>query len=103
MWPTLIRREPSRVNGSLLDGVDPNHLSAQIAGLTFDDSATLRRKLVNIQNTGATIVAMDCPGCAVQIRGGLDKNGRALEVRHTAELIAESVVSCYGQRITDNG
>ena len=49
----------------------------------------LRRKLTNIANTGATIAAMDCPGCAMQIRGGLDKSGGAIEVRHTAELIAD--------------
>ena len=49
----------------------------------------LRRKLTNIQKTGAAIVAMDCPGCAMQIRGGLDKDGAAIEVRHTAELMAD--------------
>jgi L-lactate dehydrogenase complex protein LldF len=48
----------------------------------------LQRKLTNIAKTGATIAAMDCPGCAMQIRGGLDKSGSAIEVRHTAELIA---------------
>jgi Fe-S oxidoreductase len=51
----------------------------------------LRRKLVHIKNTGASIVAMDCPGCAMQIRGGLDKDGTRIEVRHTAELIADQV------------
>jgi L-lactate dehydrogenase complex protein LldF len=49
----------------------------------------LQRKLANIAKTGATTVAMDCPGCAMQIRGGLDKSGGAIEVRHTAELIAD--------------
>jgi len=49
----------------------------------------LRRKLTNIKSTGATIVALDCPGCAMQIRGGLDKDGSPIEVRHTAELIAD--------------
>ncbi len=49
----------------------------------------LQRKLTNIAKTGATTVAMDCPGCAMQIRGGLDKSGGAIEVRHTAEVIAD--------------
>src|SRR5450432_1401408 len=49
----------------------------------------LRRKLTNIKNTGAPIVAMDCPGCAMQIRGGLDKDGAPIQVRHTAELMAD--------------
>jgi iron-sulfur cluster protein len=48
----------------------------------------LRRKLTNIKNTGASIVALDCPGCAMQIRGGFDKDGAPVEVKHTAELIA---------------
>ena len=49
----------------------------------------LSRKLTNIDKTGAQIVALDCPGCAMQIRGGLDKAGSSVQVRHTAELLAE--------------
>jgi L-lactate dehydrogenase complex protein LldF len=49
----------------------------------------LQRKLANIKGTGATVVALDCPGCALQIRGGLDKDGAAIAVKHTAELIAD--------------
>jgi L-lactate dehydrogenase complex protein LldF len=49
----------------------------------------LHRKLVNIKQTGAKVVALDCPGCAMQIRGGLDKDGAPIAVKHTAELIAD--------------
>ncbi len=49
----------------------------------------LERKLTNIAKTAAPVVAMDCPGCVMQIRGGLDKKGSAIAVRHTAELLAE--------------
>jgi iron-sulfur cluster protein len=49
----------------------------------------LQRKLTNIKSTGATLVALDCPGCAMQIRGGLDKDGARIAVKHTAELIAD--------------
>jgi Fe-S oxidoreductase len=53
----------------------------------------LQRKLANIQKTGAAIAAMDCPGCAMQIRGGIDKarpaEGTPIKVRHTAELLAD--------------
>ncbi|HOP63485.1 MAG TPA: LUD domain-containing protein [Spirochaetota bacterium] len=48
----------------------------------------LERKLTNIKNTGASLVAMDCPGCVMQIRGGLDQSGENIEVKHTLELIA---------------
>ena len=63
----------------------------------------LRRKLTNIKNTGAPIVAMDCPGCAMQIRGGLDKDGAPIEVRHTAELIADRLDSGAGPRPGHSG
>jgi L-lactate dehydrogenase complex protein LldF len=49
----------------------------------------LQRKLKNIKETGAPLVAMDCPGCVMQIRGGFDQDGATVTVRHTAELLAE--------------
>src|SRR5512133_1553418 len=51
----------------------------------------LQRKLKNIKATGAPLVAMDCPGCVMQIRGGLDQDGADIQVRHTAELLAEQL------------
>jgi L-lactate dehydrogenase complex protein LldF len=51
----------------------------------------LERKLKNIMQTGAKTVAMDCPGCLLQIRGGLDKNGCAVEAKHTAELLSDEL------------
>jgi Fe-S oxidoreductase len=52
----------------------------------------LARKLDSIRKTRAPAVAMDCPGCALQIGGGLDRAGDAVETRHVAELIADRVV-----------
>ena len=49
----------------------------------------LERKLKNIKDTGAPLVAMDCPGCVMQIRGGLDKDGAVIKVEHTAQRLAE--------------
>ena len=51
----------------------------------------LQRKLRNIKETGAPIVAMDCPGCVMQIRGGMDQDGAAVKVRHTVELLTELI------------
>ena len=51
----------------------------------------LQRKLKNIKGTGAPTVAMDCPGCVMQIRGGMDQDGSKIKVRHTVELLAEQV------------
>ena len=53
----------------------------------------LQRKLRNIKETGAPIVAMDCPGCVMQIRGGMDQYGASVKVRHTVELLAEQLDS----------
>jgi iron-sulfur cluster protein len=52
----------------------------------------LARKLENVRKTGAGVVAMDCPGCMLQIGGGLDRAGDAVEARHVAELIADRLV-----------
>jgi iron-sulfur cluster protein len=49
----------------------------------------LQRKMKNIKETGAPVVATDCPGCVMQIRGGMDQDGGDILVRHTLELLAE--------------
>ncbi|MFZ5427304.1 MAG: L-lactate dehydrogenase (quinone) large subunit LdhH [Thermodesulfobacteriota bacterium] len=51
----------------------------------------LERKLKNINDTHAPVVAMDCPGCVMQIKGGLDKQGSNVKVKHTVELLAEQL------------
>jgi Fe-S oxidoreductase len=52
----------------------------------------LQRKLQNIKATGAPLVAMDCPGCVMQIRGGFDQDGAPVTVRHTVELLDGQVL-----------
>ncbi|HHY28964.1 MAG TPA: LUD domain-containing protein [Desulfitobacterium dehalogenans] len=49
----------------------------------------LERKLRNIEATGADVVAVDCPGCLMQINGGLDQTDLKVKVKHTAELLLE--------------
>ena len=49
----------------------------------------LERKLKNIKDTGAKRVVMDCPGCVMQIRGGMDKDGAPIQVEHTAERLVD--------------
>jgi L-lactate dehydrogenase complex protein LldF len=51
----------------------------------------LQNKLKNIKDTGAPLVAMDCPGCVMQIRGGFDQDGAQVRVKHTAELLADQL------------
>jgi Fe-S oxidoreductase len=49
----------------------------------------LERKLKNAQDTGVKLVCTDCPGCIMQIRGGADKKGLDLKVKHSLEILAE--------------
>lgn len=51
----------------------------------------LERKLVNIEKAGAPLLLIDCPGCVMQIRGGLDKRGSKIKAEHTAQRLAESL------------
>ncbi len=49
----------------------------------------LNRKIARVRKTGAGVVVTDCPGCIMQIAGGLAKHGSCTEVRHSAQLIAD--------------
>ncbi len=51
--------------------------------------ALLGDRLAAIQATGAEVVALDCPGCLLQLRGGLARALQRTEVRHTAEILDE--------------
>jgi L-lactate dehydrogenase complex protein LldF len=51
----------------------------------------LQRKLANIKEAGTPVVVMDCPGCVMQIRGGLDKENSGIRVIHTAELLEKQL------------
>lgn len=52
----------------------------------------LRRKLDHAEATGADTLVTDCPGCVLQLRGGMEKrSGRHMNVRHIAEVVADSM------------
>ncbi|BDD87490.1 L-lactate dehydrogenase (quinone) large subunit LdhH [Desulfofustis limnaeus] len=48
----------------------------------------LRRKLDHVEATGAELLLTDCPGCVMQLRGGLKKRGSSVAVQHTVEALA---------------
>lgn len=52
-------------------------------------TSILKKKIDHAKETGAQCVAVDCPGCMMQIKGGMDANGVDMDVKHTAEIIAE--------------
>ena len=49
----------------------------------------LKRKLDNAEATGAEVLVTDCPGCVLQLRGGMDQRGSKIEVKHIAEVVAK--------------
>jgi len=49
----------------------------------------LKRKLQNIEDTGAEFVTAECPGCLIQLAGGLDKSGSKIKAVHPAELMVD--------------
>lgn len=53
--------------------------------------ALLEEKLAAIEKAGADIVALDCPGCLLQIKGGLSRRHNPSRVCHTAELLSERI------------
>jgi iron-sulfur cluster protein len=52
----------------------------------------LKKKLDNIEKSHAEILVTDCPGCVMQLRGGMDKRGGRIEVKHIAEALAEQLI-----------
>jgi len=50
-------------------------------------ASILARKIRNIDSVEPEIVVTDCPGCIMQIRGGLEKRGSRVRVCHTAEVL----------------
>lgn len=51
----------------------------------------MTRKLDDVEATGALEVVTDNQGCILQLRGGVDAQGRTIIVRHIAELMAEGI------------
>jgi iron-sulfur cluster protein len=54
-------------------------------------SAILKKKLDNVEASGADILVTDCPGCIMQLSGGLDKRESRVEVLHLVELLAKKI------------
>jgi len=51
----------------------------------------LSQKITNIKDSEAEVVAVGCPACMMQIRGGLDKQAPNVQVKHVADILAEEL------------
>ncbi len=50
-------------------------------------AAILEKKIENIKESGADILVTECPGCIIQIKGGILRKGLSVQVMHIAELL----------------
>jgi glycolate oxidase iron-sulfur subunit len=58
----------------------------------YEASAAIgRRKRDNIARTGCRVVATGCPACMLQITDMLSQGGMRVQVKHTAEIYAETL------------
>jgi Fe-S oxidoreductase len=85
-----------RVMGDAIAELPENTLCCGFGGtwsVDYPDVARrlMDRKLDNAESTGARTIVTDNQGCIMHLRGGTDAEGRELEVRHLAELLAERV------------
>ncbi|SFN09298.1 L-lactate dehydrogenase (quinone) large subunit LdhH [Thermodesulforhabdus norvegica] len=51
----------------------------------------LSKKLDDVLSAGARYLVTDCPGCLLQLRGGMDRRGNPVRVLHMAELLAKAL------------
>jgi iron-sulfur cluster protein len=51
----------------------------------------LAKKLSYVEASGASRLVTDCPGCVMQLRGGLEKRGARTTVKHIAEILADNL------------
>ncbi|MBW1722457.1 MAG: (Fe-S)-binding protein [Deltaproteobacteria bacterium] len=67
--------------------------SGGIYGITHRDTSKriLEKKIRSILDSGAGIVSTGCPGCIIQITGGLLQRGSMVEATHTIQLLARAM------------
>jgi len=53
-------------------------------------AAILKKKLDNVEAADPDVLVTDCPGCVMQLRGGLDKRASKVKVKHIAEVLADA-------------
>ncbi|BBO88808.1 heterodisulfide reductase-related iron-sulfur binding cluster [Desulfosarcina ovata] len=51
----------------------------------------LESKLADVAATNADLLVTECPGCVMQLRGGAEKKGMKLSVKHIAEAMVQAL------------
>jgi len=59
----------------------------------YDLSAAIgEKKIINIEKTGASVVATGCPACMIQLTDMLARGEKKIRVAHTVELYSEKIL-----------
>jgi Fe-S oxidoreductase len=95
-----LKRAPRRILADVLGHEVRDLAEARVCcgfggGFSFDypeiSERLMNSKLDDVEATGAYQIVTDNQGCILQLRGGIDAQGRRLEVLHLAQLVAEGV------------
>ncbi|MCX7972973.1 MAG: LUD domain-containing protein [Candidatus Aminicenantes bacterium] len=78
--------------GKKIQAMDRSDACCGFGGIFFVvqpeiSASLLQDKLDFLERSGAELVAMDCPGCLLQIRGGLERRNLPIKAKHTIEVI----------------
>jgi len=57
-----------------------------------NQAAIGRRKRINIERSGATVVATSCPACMIQLTDRLSQAGSRVQAKHVAPIYAETLL-----------
>jgi Fe-S oxidoreductase len=90
------------VMGDHVEEIAENTLCCGFGGsFSFDyptvSERLMNRKLRNAEATGTRTIVTDNQGCIMHLRGGLDAQGKRIEVRHLAELVADRIQERMGE------
>jgi len=58
----------------------------------------LDRKIGNVEKTGASIVATECPACMMHLAYGVRRRGLPIQVRHISQLLDQAAAAASTQR-----
>ena len=65
-------------------------LILKFCGRLEEAMALLKKKMDNVNATGASMIAASNPGCMLQLRAGVQKFGQGQRVAHVVEILDEA-------------
>ena len=106
-----VSRAPRRILADVLghevrDLAEPKVCCGFGGSFSFDypriSERLMNSKLDDAEATGAGQIVTDNQGCILQLRGGIDAQGRRLDVLHLAQLVAEGIDATKRHQLTSS-